>query len=87
MGNKGADRRWRTRRTSLGAPIHHAALLDQDQPLPYILHGAYYLKDRESRPHVWYLGAMAPTGLSTGRQVTIPVADKSYLYIIYINIY
>ena len=29
--------------------MHHTASSDQDQPFPYILHGAYYLKDWDSR--------------------------------------
>ena len=32
----------------------HTALSDQGGPYTYTLHGAYYLKDRESRPKVWY---------------------------------
>ena len=32
----------------------HADLSDQGDPSTYTLHGAYYLKDRDSRPKVWY---------------------------------
>ena len=31
------------------------ALSDQGDPSTYTLHGAYYLKDRDSRPKVWYI--------------------------------
>ena len=34
-------------------PTHHAALSDQAEHSPYILHGAYYLKDGGTRPKVW----------------------------------
>ena len=36
--------------TDKGAPTSKTALSDQAEPFPYILHGAYYVKDRDSRP-------------------------------------
>ena len=41
--------------SSTSAPsIQHTALSDQAQSCPCILHGVYYLKDRDSRPYVWW---------------------------------
>ena len=39
------------------------ALSDQCGPSTYTLHGAYYLKDRDSRPKVWYRDVTRSTQL------------------------
>ena len=61
---------------SVPCAMNHTALSDQAQPPPYLLHAAYYSKDREgqrygtiqlyqSRPKVWY----QPTAPTRGSRV------------------